>query len=311
MCCCGYEFQFLSVRAHSRLPSWSPIPKLYGPIPPSPLGYNINIFGIICVVEHTSPATTQHIFQSIHPFKIPLVVAWMVSPSWEVCVGCPCAHLLAAFVWVRGYNCLQGDMICSSSGQPLLYHTASHHLTQSTKEIFMRPAAVPSFQLRYQGLHPINVLDARPRSLQDSTSSKAHHHIISSSIRITLKRTPHSSEDEQGTPCAHSPQIWHPLNCTHKVKTLCGTCQSKVNRSITSFTFHLICSICVSCNSITEADYYSDISEASYSTQWCSVAEAMKLINQFDGGKKELQEFIENMDLAFELIPPSQHKIYY
>jgi len=41
------------------------------------------------------------------------------------------------------------------------------------------------------------------------------------------------------------------------------------------------------------------------------VAEAMKLINQFDGGKKELQEFIENMDLAFELIPPSQHKIYY
>jgi hypothetical protein len=43
----------------------------------------------------------------------------------------------------------------------------------------------------------------------------------------------------------------------------------------------------------------SDISEASYSTQWCSVAEAMKLITHpFDGSKKELREFIENMDLV-------------
>jgi hypothetical protein len=61
-----------------------------------------------------------------------------------------------------------------------------------------------------------------------------------------------------------------------------------------------------------EADYHSDISEASYSMQWCSVAEAIKLITHpFDGGKKELREFNENMDLAFELVHPSQHKIYY
>ena len=160
------------------------------------LGYNINIFGVICVVEHSSPATIQHIFRSIHPYKLPLVVAWTVSPSCEVCVGCRCAHLLGAFLWVRGYDYLQGGMICCSSGQPLLYHVASHHLTQLAKNILMRPVAVLSFQLRYQGLHPINIPDARPRSLQDRTSSKAHHHIIISSIRIMLKRTPHSSEDE-------------------------------------------------------------------------------------------------------------------
>ena len=254
---------------------------------PSPWGYNINIFGVICVVEHSSSATNQHLFQLIHPYKIPLVVAWTVSPSREGFVGCPCGRLLDAFVWVRGYDYLQGDMIRSSSGQHLLYQTASHHLTPSTKQIFMRPVAVPSFQLRYQGLHPINVPDARPRSLPASTSSKAHHHIISSSIRITLNRTRQSSEDEQDNPCANSPVIWHPLSCTHKFKTLFGTCQSKVNSSVTSFSFHLICSNCVSCNSIMEADYHSDISEASYSMQWCSVAEAMKLIiHPFDGVRK-------------------------
>ena len=37
----------------------------------------------------------------------------------------------------------------------------------------------------------------------------------------------------------------------------------------------------------------------------------MKLITHpFDGGKKELRELIKNMDLAFELVHPAQHKIY-
>jgi len=61
-----------------------------------------------------------------------------------------------------------------------------------------------------------------------------------------------------------------------------------------------------------EENYHSDISEASYSMQWCSVAEAIKLITHpLDGSKKELREFIEYMDLVFELVHPAQHKIFY
>ena len=40
VCCCGLEFQFSSVPAHSRLPSRSTHSTLYVPNPPSPLGYN-------------------------------------------------------------------------------------------------------------------------------------------------------------------------------------------------------------------------------------------------------------------------------
>jgi len=59
-----------------------------------------------------------------------------------------------------------------------------------------------------------------------------------------------------------------------------------------------------------EADHSSDASEASYSMHYCSVAEAMKLITQpFDGNKKKLGEFIENVDVAFELVHPSKHEI--
>jgi len=59
-----------------------------------------------------------------------------------------------------------------------------------------------------------------------------------------------------------------------------------------------------------EPDHSSDTSEASYSTHYCSVAEAMKLITHpFDGDKKKLREFIENVDVAFELVHPSKHEI--
>jgi hypothetical protein len=40
------------------------------------------------------------------------------------------------------------------------------------------------------------------------------------------------------------------------------------------------------------------------------VAETTKLITHpFDGNKKTLREFIENVDVAFELVHPSKHKI--
>jgi hypothetical protein len=39
VCCCGLEFQFFSVPAHSRLPSRSTRSTFYVPNPPSPLGY--------------------------------------------------------------------------------------------------------------------------------------------------------------------------------------------------------------------------------------------------------------------------------
>ena len=59
-----------------------------------------------------------------------------------------------------------------------------------------------------------------------------------------------------------------------------------------------------------EADHIGEASEASYSTHYCSVAEAMKLITQqLDGNKKKLREFIENVDVAFELVHPSKHEV--
>jgi len=59
-----------------------------------------------------------------------------------------------------------------------------------------------------------------------------------------------------------------------------------------------------------KADHSSDASKASYSTHYCSVAEAMKLLTHtFDGNKKKLREFIDNVDVAFELIYPSKHEI--
>jgi hypothetical protein len=57
-------------------------------------------------------------------------------------------------------------------------------------------------------------------------------------------------------------------------------------------------------------DHSSDTSEAFYSTHYCSVAEAMKLITHpFDGDNKKSKEFIENVDAAFELVHPSTHEI--
>jgi len=59
-----------------------------------------------------------------------------------------------------------------------------------------------------------------------------------------------------------------------------------------------------------EADHSSEDSEASYSTHYCSVAEAMKLIaHPFDGNKTKLREFIENVAVAFELVHPNTYEI--
>ena len=59
-----------------------------------------------------------------------------------------------------------------------------------------------------------------------------------------------------------------------------------------------------------EADHSSEASEASYSTHYCSVAEAMMLIaHPFNGNKRKLRELIENVDVAFELVHPSKYEI--
>jgi len=45
-------------------------------------------------------------------------------------------------------------------------------------------------------------------------------------------------------------------------------------------------------------------------TQYCSIAEAMKLITHpFDGDKRKLREFIENVDMVFELVDPAKHDV--
>jgi len=41
---------------------------------------------------------------------------------------------------------------------------------------------------------------------------------------------------------------------------------------------------------------------------FCSMTEAMKLITHpFDGDKRKLREFIENVPVVFELVDPSKH----
>jgi len=57
-----------------------------------------------------------------------------------------------------------------------------------------------------------------------------------------------------------------------------------------------------------EADNSSDVSDDAI--QYCSIGEAMKLIaHPFDGDKRKLREFIQNVDVVFELVDPSKHDI--
>lgn len=60
-----------------------------------------------------------------------------------------------------------------------------------------------------------------------------------------------------------------------------------------------------------EADNSSDIESVPYEgTRYCSIAEAMKLVTYpFDGDKRKLREFVENVDVVFELVDPSKHDI--
>jgi hypothetical protein len=57
-----------------------------------------------------------------------------------------------------------------------------------------------------------------------------------------------------------------------------------------------------------DSDNTSDASDEI--THYCSIGEAMKLTaHSFDGDKRKLREFIENMDVVFELLDPSKHDI--
>jgi hypothetical protein len=48
----------------------------------------------------------------------------------------------------------------------------------------------------------------------------------------------------------------------------------------------------------------------SRSDRYCTIAEATKLINQpFDGDRKKLKEFIDNVSTAFELVKAEQHDL--
>jgi hypothetical protein len=60
-----------------------------------------------------------------------------------------------------------------------------------------------------------------------------------------------------------------------------------------------------------EADNHSAISSAAdVGMHYCSIAAAMKLVTHpFDGDERKLREFIENVDVVFELVDPSKHDI--
>ena len=57
-----------------------------------------------------------------------------------------------------------------------------------------------------------------------------------------------------------------------------------------------------------DADNSSELTDDA--VRYCSIAEAMKLITHpFDGDKRRLREFIENVDVVFELVDPSKHDV--
>jgi hypothetical protein len=59
---------------------------------------------------------------------------------------------------------------------------------------------------------------------------------------------------------------------------------------------------------MSNTDLDSEEMAGSTADQYCSISEAMKLINQpFDGDKRKLKEFIDNVSTAFELVRPEQH----
>jgi hypothetical protein len=57
-----------------------------------------------------------------------------------------------------------------------------------------------------------------------------------------------------------------------------------------------------------EADNSSEVSEDT--PQYCHINEAMKLnTHPFDGDKRKLREFFENVDTVFDLVDPSKHEV--
>jgi hypothetical protein len=45
-------------------------------------------------------------------------------------------------------------------------------------------------------------------------------------------------------------------------------------------------------------------------SRYCTISEAMKVVSQsFDGNKKKLKKFIDNVSTAFELVRPEQHNL--
>jgi DNA polymerase/3'-5' exonuclease PolX len=57
-----------------------------------------------------------------------------------------------------------------------------------------------------------------------------------------------------------------------------------------------------------EAENGSDSIEDT--TQYCTIGEAMKLIaHPFVGDMRKLKEFIENVDVVFELVDPGKHEV--
>jgi hypothetical protein len=46
-------------------------------------------------------------------------------------------------------------------------------------------------------------------------------------------------------------------------------------------------------------------------TLYCNTGEAIKLIaHPFDEDKRKLREFVENVDVVFELVDPSKHDVF-
>ena len=75
---------------------------------------------------------------------------------------------------------------------------------------------------------------------------------------------------------------------------------------ITLLSLALGCALNTSHRVIMEPDHISEDSDTAYDTR---VAEAMKLITHPFDGDKRLREFIENVDVAFELVHPNKHYI--
>jgi hypothetical protein len=196
MSCCELEYKFLSVPTNSRLPSRSK--RFRSTIPTH---HRLGIQQAVAYLASDAGWNTVHQQQTCRSSSRIIHTRyrqWLPGRYLQIREACkvgPAPRLLAAYVPVRGYDHLQGERIRSSSGRPLLYQTASHHIIHR-----LRRSSPDQQQRRHSvqisRLHFIDVPDARSRRLlagppSETCHNHLHSHHAETSATISRGSTGH------------------------------------------------------------------------------------------------------------------------